>query len=162
MYTDESAVLREGEPGKQRLTYRIVRANGDLRSRRLIQTETVRTPVHRIEVYGTQERPEPEPAPEPAPEPEPEPAPPVGDSVWDELAQCESGGDWSIDTGNGYYGGLQFSADTWLAYGGDAYAQYASDATREQQIAIATTLRDANGGSYGSWPHCAAVLGLPT
>jgi hypothetical protein len=81
--------------------------------------------------------------------------------VWDQLAQCESGGDWSINTGNGYYGGLQFSASTWDAYGGQ-YASYAHLASREQQIAAATALRDANGGSYGSWPACAAALGLPT
>ena len=82
--------------------------------------------------------------------------------VWDSLAQCESGGNWAINTGNGYYGGLQFSLSTWAAYGGGAYAQYPNEATREEQIAIATKVRDANGGSYGSWPACAASLGLPT
>ena len=168
LYTDEVEVVREGAPGEQRLTYRIVRADGELRRRSLVTTKTLSEPVDRIEAHGTQERPEPEPveapeAPDAAPEaPADPPAPPVGDGVWDQLAGCESGGDWSINTGNGYYGGLQFSASTWLAHGGGAYAQYASDATREQQIAIATKLRDANGGSYGSWPHCASVLGLPT
>ena len=89
------------------------------------------------------------------------PAPAVSDgSVWDALARCESGGNWAINTGNGYYGGLQFSYSTWLAWGGGVYAQTANLASREQQIAIATKLRDATGG-YGSWPGCASKLGLP-
>ncbi|MBA2573907.1 MAG: transglycosylase family protein [Nocardioidaceae bacterium] len=108
----------------------------------------------------------PEPAPAPAPTPEPEPAPepapvppPSDGSVWDSLAQCESGGNWAINTGNGHYGGLQFLQSTWLAYGGGAYAQLPSDASREAQIEIATKLRDSSGG-YGPWPACAASLGL--
>ncbi len=81
-----------------------------------------------------------------------------GSSVWDSLAQCEAGGNWAINTGNGYYGGLQFNVGTWQAYGGSGLP---SDASRETQIAIATKVRDANGG-YGAWPGCAAKLGLPT
>jgi hypothetical protein len=88
------------------------------------------------------------------------PAPIVVDgSVWDRLAQCESGGNWSINTGNGYYGGLQFDYSTWLAYGGGEYAQYAHLATREQQIAIAERLRAARG--FQPWPACRVKLGLP-
>ena len=68
--------------------------------------------------------------------------------MWDSLAQCESGGNWAINTGNGYYGGLQFNVGTWRAYGGTGYPHQAS---RETQIAVATRLRDATGG-YGSWP----------
>ena len=81
-----------------------------------------------------------------------------GSTVWDQLAECESGGNWAINTGNGYYGGLQFNLDTWQAYGGTGYPH---ENSREEQIAVATRLRDANGGSYGSWPHCASQLGLP-
>ena len=77
--------------------------------------------------------------------------------MWDQLAQCESGGNWAINTGNGYYGGLQFSLSTWRAYGGPGYPH---EQSRETQIAIATKLRDANGG-YGAWPACSASLGLP-
>ncbi len=86
--------------------------------------------------------------------------PSVGTGVWDALAQCESGGNWAINTGNGYYGGLQFNLGTWQAYGGGAYAAYPHEASREQQIAVATRLRDASGG-YGAWPACSASLGLP-
>ena len=85
----------------------------------------------------------------------------AGGSVaqFERLASCESGGNWAINTGNGYYGGLQFNLGTWQAYGGTGYPH---ENSREQQIAVATRLRDANGGSYGSWPACAASLGLPT
>ena len=79
------------------------------------------------------------------------------DAEWNQVAQCESGGNWAINTGNGYYGGLQFNLQTWRAYGGPGYPHTASRAT---QIAIATKLRNARGG-YGAWPGCAAKLGLP-
>lgn len=79
-------------------------------------------------------------------------------SVWDRLAQCESGGNWSINTGNGYYGGLQFTASTWLSNGGGIYASLPNLATREQQIAIATKLQAARG--WSPWPACSAQLGL--
>jgi hypothetical protein len=82
-----------------------------------------------------------------------------GDTVWDALAQCESGGNWAINTGNGYYGGLQFSLATWQAYGGSAYAAYPHEATREEQIAVAERLRAARG--YQPWPACRVKLGLP-
>ncbi len=80
------------------------------------------------------------------------------DSDWDRLAQCESGGNWAINTGNGYHGGLQFSASTWQAYGGGQYAPTANLATREQQIAIAE--KTLAGQGWGAWPACSARLGL--
>ncbi|CAL9607230.1 transglycosylase family protein [Streptomyces sp. Tu 3180] len=79
------------------------------------------------------------------------------DGVWDRIAQCESGGDWHINTGNGYYGGLQFSASTWRAYGGAAYAPTADRATRSQQIAVAAKVQRAQG--WGAWPTCSARAG---
>ncbi len=80
------------------------------------------------------------------------------DSDWDRLAQCESGGNWAIDTGNGYQGGLQFSPSTWAAYGGTAYAPSANLATREEQIVVAERVLAAQG--WGAWPACSASLGL--
>jgi len=77
--------------------------------------------------------------------------------VWDRIAQCESGGNWHINTGNGYYGGLQFSAGTWRAYGGTAYAPTADRASRSAQIAIATKVQSAQG--WGAWPTCSARAG---
>ncbi|MFF8728250.1 transglycosylase family protein [Streptomyces sp. NPDC015171] len=77
-------------------------------------------------------------------------------SEWDTVAQCESGGNWSINTGNGYYGGLQFSASTWAAYGGTAYASQANQATKAQQIAVAEKVLAAQG--KGAWPVCGTGL----
>jgi len=80
-------------------------------------------------------------------------APAHADSTnWDAIAQCESGGNWQINTGNGYSGGLQFSRSTWLAYGGGAYAPTAAQASREQQIAVAE--RTKAGQGIGAWPTC--------
>jgi uncharacterized protein YabE (DUF348 family) len=157
LYTDQRDVARQGERGKDKVTHRIVRRNGKVIVNRVVKRVSVKVPVPRVEIQGTASRPEPEPATPPA---TPAPAPAAsGNSVWDALAQCESGGNWSINTGNGYYGGLQFLQSTWLSMGGGAYASLPSDATREQQIAVATRLRDAAGG-YGPWPACAASLGL--
>ncbi|MEV6314831.1 transglycosylase family protein [Streptomyces sp. NPDC051776] len=77
--------------------------------------------------------------------------------VWDRIAKCESGGDWHINTGNGYYGGLQFAATTWRAYGGTSYAPTADKAGRSQQIAVATKVQAAQG--WGAWPVCGARAG---
>lgn len=80
------------------------------------------------------------------------------DSDWDRLAQCEAGGNWGINTGNGYQGGLQFSPSTWAAYGGTQYAPTANQATREQQIAVGE--KTLAGQGWGAWPACSAKLGL--
>jgi len=76
-------------------------------------------------------------------------------SVWDKLAECESGGNWSINTGNGYYGGLQFSLSTWRAYGGTGMPH---EASREEQIAVAKLVQADQG--WGAWPACTAKLGI--
>jgi resuscitation-promoting factor RpfA len=78
------------------------------------------------------------------------------ESEWDAVAQCESGGDWSINTGNGYYGGLQFSASTWAGYGGTQYASTADQASKAQQIAIAEKVLAGQG--KGAWPVCGKGL----
>ena len=83
-------------------------------------------------------------------------APPVASGgPWDALAQCESGGNWGIDSGNGYYGGLQFSLGTWQANGGQGMPHQNS---REAQIAVASRVQAAQG--WGAWPACARQLGL--
>ncbi|MYQ43337.1 LysM domain-containing protein [Streptomyces sp. LamerLS-316] len=79
-------------------------------------------------------------------------------STWDRVAECESGGMWSADLGNGYYGGLQFSQDTWSAYGGTAYAPRADLASRSQQISVAEKVLDDKGPQ--AWPSCAVISGL--
>lgn len=82
-----------------------------------------------------------------------------GDTVWDRLAQCEASGNWAANTGNGYYGGLQFDLSTWQGYGGTEFAAYPHEATREEQIIVAERLRAARG--YQPWPACRVKLGLP-
>ncbi|MFD7710363.1 transglycosylase family protein [Streptomyces sp. NPDC059785] len=77
--------------------------------------------------------------------------------VWDRIAQCESGGNWHINTGNGYYGGLQFSAATWRGFGGTAYASRADQASRSAQIAVATKVQRVQG--WGAWPVCSVRAG---
>jgi uncharacterized protein YabE (DUF348 family) len=137
MFEGETSVVRAGKTGLRDVTYRIVYVN-----RKVVSQDVLRKPVAEVVKVGTK-------------------AAAVnfvgGNSVWDRLAQCESGGNWAINTGNGYYGGLQFSLGTWQAYGGSGLP---SNASRETQIAIATKLRNASGG-YGAWPGCAAALGLP-
>lgn len=138
----QDTVVRAGTDGLRNVTYRLVYRNGELTVRTVLRQDVLRAPVDQILRVGTK-------------------APVAnyagGSTVWDRLAQCESGGNWATNTGNGYYGGLQFSLGTWQAYGGTGLP---SNASRETQIAIATKLRNASGG-YGAWPACAASLGLP-
>jgi hypothetical protein len=79
------------------------------------------------------------------------------DATWDRVAQCESSGDWSINTGNGFYGGLQFTANTWRAFGGGQFAAMAHRATREEQIVVAERVLAAQG--WKAWPVCSRKTG---
>ena len=152
MYKDESKVLQAGKVGAKVIKYRVVKYDGKEAYRIGLGEAVTQAPVNEIRVVGTKARPAAPPSGGGAV------APPAGAGVWDRLAQCESGGNWSINTGNGYYGGLQFSLGTWLAYGGGSYAHLPSDASREAQIAVAERLRATSG--YSPWPACARSLGL--
>ncbi|MGW5054932.1 transglycosylase family protein [Actinokineospora sp. NPDC004072] len=142
----KTVVVEEGAAGERIATLRITFKNGKEVKREEIGSKVTKEPKPKKIKIGTKQPPVP--------------AIPDGE-VWDRLAYCESTGNWAINTGNGYYGGLQFNKGTWDAYGGQQYAAYPHQATREQQIAIATKLRDDRGG-YGAWPHCSRKLGLPT
>jgi resuscitation-promoting factor RpfB len=148
MLEGKSDVLRAGDAGSRNVTYKRIFRNGELVTTKVLSQKVLEAPRDRIVAVGTKE---------PAPEP-----PAVnyasGDTVWDQLAQCESGGNWAINTGNGYYGGLQFSLSTWQAYGGSGLP---SENSRETQIMIAERVRAADGGGYSSWPACSQSLGLP-
>jgi resuscitation-promoting factor RpfB len=135
-YVGTSTVSRAGVSGLRVVRYTLTYENGKLVSRTVDKQRLVRKPVAEVVLSGTQT---------------------IDYGVWDRLAQCESGGNWATNTGNGYYGGLQFNLGTWRAWGGTGLP---SAASRETQIAVATRLRDASGG-YGAWPACAASLGLP-
>jgi resuscitation-promoting factor RpfB len=145
LYEGETETVREGKAGSREVLYRFRYENGELVVKKALRSRVLSEPRNAIVRVGTKEKVQ---AANYA----------SGSSVWDRLAQCESGGNWAINTGNGYYGGLQFNIDTWRAYGGTGYPH---ENSREAQIAVATRLRDANGGSYGSWPACAEKLGLP-
>jgi resuscitation-promoting factor RpfB len=144
MLEGHEKVIRPGRDGVNLVTFQYIKVNGKRVGSNVLRHKVVREPVSRIVVHGTEE-------------PEPQPSVPTG-TIWDQLAECESGGDWSTDTGNGYYGGLQFSDSTWDAYGGEQYAATADEATREEQIAIGRKVQAAQG--WDAWPSCAAELGL--
>ncbi len=147
MARGKRVVVEPGEPGERTAIMRVYVQNGQEVRREQVRAGTMTPPTPRVVRVGTNDD---------IPQ-----APAVSDgSVWDRLAQCEATGNWSINTGNGYYGGLQFDAGTWRAYGGTQYADLPHQATREEQIAVATKVRDDRGG-YGSWPACARNLGLP-
>ena len=135
-------VDKAGVSGARAVTYRVVRHNGKITSRKKVSSKITRKPVAQILLVGTK-------APKDS-------APSVASgSVWDKIAQCESGGNWSINTGNGFYGGLQFTLSTWHAYGGSGMPNHAS---RAQQIAVAKKVQAAQG--WGAWPACTSKLGL--
>ena len=150
----DTKVDTEGRAGVRTLTYRVVRHNGKTVSKTRTGSKITKKPVTEVVLVGTKEEPKPEPTRTPS-ENKPSSSTPASGSVWDRLAQCESGGNWSINTGNGYYGGLQFSASTWRAYGGSGLPHQNS---RAQQIAIAQKLQAAAG--WGQWPACSSKLGL--
>jgi uncharacterized protein YabE (DUF348 family) len=135
-----------GVRGVRAVTYQIVRHNGKIVKRVKIKSKLLSEPKTEVILVGTKKSTS-------APKRSGSSTP--SGSVWDKLAQCESGGNWSINTGNGYYGGLQFSLSTWRAYGGSGMPNKAS---REQQIAIAKKIQ-ADAG-WGAWPACSSKLGL--
>jgi uncharacterized protein YabE (DUF348 family) len=122
-------VVRDGVAGVRDASYKLIFRNGELEKRVLLHADVRTEPVAEIVEVGTQEVVTTNYA--------------GGSSVWDAIAQCESGGNWAANTGNGYYGGLQFSLGTWQAYGGSGLP---SNASRETQIAIAEKVRAASGG----------------
>src|SRR4029078_5244155 len=142
MFEGEERTVRPGRSGSRDVTYKVRFVNGKYVGRRVITVRDLVQPVDALVHVGTKAEVV---------------AFASGNTVWDALAQCESGGNWAINTGNGYYGGLQFNLGTWQSYGGRGPPTQNS---RETQIAIATKVRDASGG-YGAWPGCAASLGLP-
>jgi len=154
MYSGESKTVRSGHDGSRRVVYRVTSENGEVTARKAVSSRVLRAPVSAVVHYGTKQRPAPKPEPEPvqasAPSASSGSSYSGGSSIWDRIAACESGGNWSINTGNGYYGGLQFSLSTWQAYGGSGRPDQNS---REAQIAVAERVAAAEGG-YGAWPVC--------
>ena len=150
----KSATLEEGETktttkgvaGSKSVKYLLTYLDGKLATKKLVSSDVVTKPVDELVTVGTKPKPE-------APTTDEEPPASGNAGAWDRIAECESGGNWAANTGNGYYGGLQFGHQTWAAYGGTKYAENAHQASKAQQIAIAEKVRAARGG-YGDWPHC--------
>ncbi|WP_204801994.1 resuscitation-promoting factor [Mycobacterium riyadhense] len=132
-----------GAPGTQDVTFAVAKVNG---------VEIGRLPIANVVVSPAREavvRVGSKPGTE---------VPPVSDGeIWDAIAGCEAGGNWAINTGNGYYGGVQFDQGTWEANGGLRYAPRADLATREEQIAVAEVTRQRQG--WGAWPVCSGRAG---
>jgi resuscitation-promoting factor RpfB len=133
-----------GTPGTQNVTFAVATVNG---------VETGRLPVANVVIVPARDgltRIGAKPGTE---------VPPVAQGdTWDALSRCEAGGNWAINTGNGFYGGVQFDQNTWERNGGLRYAQRADLATREEQIAIAEVTRARQG--WGAWPVCSGRLGV--
>lgn len=132
-----------GTPGTQDVTFAVSYLNG---------VETGRLPVANVVITPARDavlRVGAKPGTE---------VPPVSDgATWDALSRCEAGGNWAINTGNGFYGGVQFDQNTWERQGGLRYAPRADLATREEQIAIADVTRARQG--WGAWPVCSGRVG---
>jgi uncharacterized protein YabE (DUF348 family) len=143
MFQGQTKVTTPGREGAERIVYQLVFVDGKQVGRTVMSRHVVRQPRTQVEAFGTKHRPQPQ----------------VSNNSgldWDAVAACESGGNWHINTGNGFYGGLQFDYGTWLSNGGGAYAPRADLASREQQIAIATKVYNARGSS--PWPVCGQNL----
>lgn len=138
----KTQITDPGRPGKQEVQYREHVVDGKVVSREKIGSKVIDPGVAGVTAVGTAAG-----APYVAP-----------GSVWDRLVMCESTGNWSINTGNSFYGGVQFTAQTWLAFGGGKYAPRADLATREEQIDIARKTLKEQG--WNAWPTCSAKLGL--
>lgn len=134
----DETVVEEGTPGTKEVTRTVTTVNGQEESSTVINEVEITAAKPATISRGTKTV--------------------AANSVWDQLAQCESGGNWAINTGNGFSGGLQFHPQTWLAYGGGAFSGDASGASREQQISIAEKVQAAQG--WGAWPACTASLGI--
>jgi uncharacterized protein YabE (DUF348 family) len=134
-------VTQPGVAGEQVSQVKVTVVDGAQTAREVLSTTVTRQPVPELVTVGTKPRPT---------------APSVASgSVWDQLAQCEAGGNWAANTGNGYYGGLQFLPKTWTAFGGSGMPHQAS---REEQIAIAQKVQASQG--WGAWGGCSRKLGL--
>lgn len=175
-------VEREGVAGERRSTYRDTVKNGKVVSSDRTSSKITKQPVHKVVIEGTKAKPAPKPAPTSTPKsstpkssssssstpkststPTSEPTKSSSSSgldtsraaMWDRIAQCESTGNWSINTGNGYYGGLQFDSRTWLGSGGGDFAPRADLATREEQITVANRVYAQRGLQPWGCAHAA-------
>jgi uncharacterized protein YabE (DUF348 family) len=143
----EKEVTQAGSAGKVEKTYKLVLVDGREASRTLVTESVTAQPVTEKITVGTKPKPVAQAAPAASAGANTGAAAPamMNEAMWDKIAQCESGGNWSINSGNGYYGGLQFDIRTWIGSGGGAYAPNASLATKAQQIDVANRVYAQRG-----------------
>ena len=143
----EKEVTQAGSAGKVEKTYKLVLVDGREASRTLVTESVTAQPVTEKITVGTKPKPAAAAAPAASAGANTGAAAPamMNEAMWDKIAQCESGGNWSINSGNGYYGGLQFDIRTWIGSGGGAYAPNASLATKAQQIDVANRVYAQRG-----------------
>jgi uncharacterized protein YabE (DUF348 family) len=143
----EKEVTQAGSAGKVEKTYKLVLVDGREASRTLVTESVTAQPVTEKITVGTKAKPVVQAAPAASTGANTGAAAPamMNEAMWDKIAQCESTGNWSINTGNGYYGGLQFNIQTWIGAGGGAYAPNASLASKAQQIDIANRVYAQRG-----------------
>nr|WP_275588413.1 resuscitation-promoting factor [Microlunatus panaciterrae] len=152
----KTRVDTEGKKGERTTTYTQVRYNGKVKSTKKVGSKITDRPTTKVILVGTKVAPRKVVSRVSSGGSSGGSAPSVASgSVWDQIAQCESGGNWAINTGNGFYGGLQFTLSTWHAYGGSGMP---NNASREQQIAVAKKVQAAQG--WGAWPACTSKLGI--
>jgi uncharacterized protein YabE (DUF348 family) len=142
LFVGEKKVTQAGVPGKVDKNFKLVLVDGREASRTLVSETVSVEPVTEKVSVGTKEKPKAEAAGANTGAAAPAM---MNEAMWDKIAQCESTGNWSINSGNGYYGGLQFDIQTWLGAGGGAYAPNASLATKAQQIDIANRVYAQRG-----------------
>ena len=144
LYQGQTKTLKAGAAGAKVVTYKVTRVDGKIESKKVVSATVTQRPIGRIVAVGTKSRPTPD----------------AGNTsgaginlsnaaMWDRIAECESGGNWSINTGNGYYGGLQFDISSWLANGGDDFASRPDLASRAEQITVANRYYAKSG--LGPW-----------
>ncbi|MHA7242849.1 transglycosylase family protein [Paeniglutamicibacter antarcticus] len=158
--------VTKGKNGERTLIYTVTLRDGKETKRELASNKITTKAVEAEVSVGTKAKPKPKAAPENTSKAKSKSdskskttkTPTNVSGAWAALAKCESGGNWSINSGNGYYGGLQFSASSWRGAGGTKYAALPHQATPGEQIATAEVLR--GGGGWGHWPACSRKLGL--
>ena len=154
LYKGQTKVVTAGVAGERSVSYREIWVDGKLESKVETGSQVTKAPTEQVVAVGTKARPAAAPAAAPSAAPSAGNTSGAGintanSAMWDRIAQCESGGNWHINTGNGYYGGLQFASGTWLSNGGADFAPRADLASREQQITVANRLYARAG--LGPW-----------
>ena len=137
LYKGQSKVVQNGADGAKVATWRVTKVDGKVKSKKWLTSVVTQRPVARVIAVGTKARPVATPPPPSAGNTSGAGINLSNAAMWDRIAQCESSGNWSINTGNGYYGGLQFDLRTWLGAGGGDFASRPDLASREEQITVA-------------------------